>query len=157
MNALQPSSNPDDTDPEQMVFAANAHYEQIRAKRVTQITLGVIAALLSVAFIQFRQGIYYEVAILIGVTVLCSGILYWLRQGRVKHASTGIVVLLTLTAAVMAAAGGGLRDVVLYAFPGLIIISAMLNSPRETLVLLVLIITYLLVMGYGIDEGWWAA
>ena len=155
MSAFQSSNSLLERDLEQSTFAARSHYEKIRAKRVSQITLAVICALLSVAFIQFREGIYHEVAILVGVTVLCFGVLYWSRLGKVKEASTGIVVLLTVMAAVMAAAGGGLRDVVLYAFPGLIIISAMLISPRRTLILIILIVAYLLTMGYGIEQGWW--
>lgn len=152
----QHSQNQDDQRLEEAhTFAAQEHYDRLRSIRVRQITLVIIFALLGIAVIQTLQGEVWEVVLLCSAAVGCIGALKMLNEGRIKRASTVLMILLTVLAFFLAATGGGLRDVVIFSFPGLVIISTMLISTRRTLVLLVCMIAYLSLMGYGTEAGWW--
>jgi len=136
-------------------FSATEHRERLRANRVARITTVVITALLVIAFIQFKREFYSEAILLGSATVFCIAILLALRQGKVSAASKSIVLLLAAVFMMLASSGGGLRDVVLHAFPGLIIFSAMLNSLRQTAAITFMVICFFLSLGLGTELGWW--
>lgn len=155
MSAIDSSESTPDHRGDASPFAAKKHYDLIRTRRVAQITVSVIIGLLCVAGIQFYHQAYHEVVILAVVAMLCGVLLLRLRRGRVEQAATAIIVILMTMAGLMAMLGGGLRDAVLYVFPGVIIVSGMLLSPKRTLMVVITIVSYLMLTGLGLELGWW--
>lgn len=138
-----------------LLFDFETEFRRIRKKRVTQITLGVMLALLLIGSVQYVREFYSEALILFSAFGLCVHVLLELKRGRVDQASNFILLMLVGMSCAMAAVGGGLKDVVLFAFPGLIIFSSMLSKPRQTLVLLIAIVLYILLLGVGTELNWW--
>lgn len=127
----------------------------LQSRRVRQLIMLLMAALSAFAVINVTLLEAPVLAPLIAGVGLLGGALWLQQQGRVEQSLVMVLWVMTLVATAMIWMRGGIRDLVVLAYPCILVLAAMTVSPRPLIALGGTMVLSLALLVWGEIGGWY--
>lgn len=135
-------------------IGTKANLLAVRKKRLIQIFWAVEITLAASALQRLILAHDLHATVILGlVALILTGVLHFARQDRLETSATILLVVLTTMTSYFVWMYDGLQDEALYSYPAILVLSAVLVSPRVFWTLLVLMVANIYLLAYLGSRG----